>query len=49
MDAVEVSDLLGGAPVLHAVPGFTLLKEFKLPWREAGPPNHHDVRVDSDQ
>jgi len=20
-----------------------------LPWREAGPPNHHDDRVDSDQ
>ena len=24
-------------------------KEFKLPWREAGPPNHHDDKVDSDQ
>jgi len=23
--------------------------EFKLPWREAGPPNHHDDTVDSDQ
>ena len=23
--------------------------EFKLPWREAGPPNHHDDQVDSDQ
>jgi len=23
--------------------------EFKLPWREAGPPNHHDDKVDSDQ
>ena len=23
--------------------------EFKLPWREAGPPNHHDNKVDSDQ
>ena len=22
---------------------------FKLPWREAGPPNHHDDKVDSDQ
>jgi len=21
----------------------------KLPWREAGPPNHHDDKVDSDQ
>ena len=24
-------------------------KEFKLPWREAGPPNHDDDKVDSDQ
>ena len=23
--------------------------EFKLPWREAGPPNLHDDKVDSDQ
>jgi hypothetical protein len=23
--------------------------EFKLPWREAGPPNHLDDEVDSDQ
>jgi len=22
---------------------------FKLPWREADPPNHHDDKVDSDQ
>ena len=22
---------------------------FKLPWREDGPPNHHDDTVDSDQ
>ena len=22
---------------------------FKLPWREAGPPNHHDDKVVSDQ
>ena len=21
----------------------------QLPWREAGPPNHHDDKVDSDQ
>ena len=26
-----------------------LQQVFKLPWREAGPPNHHDDRVDSDQ
>jgi len=24
-------------------------REFKLPWREAGPPHHHDDEVDSDQ
>jgi len=24
-------------------------REFKLPWREAGPPNHHDDEVVSDQ
>ena len=24
-------------------------REFKVPWREAGPPNHHDDKVDSDQ
>ena len=24
-------------------------REFKLPWREASPPNHHDDKVDSDQ
>ena len=27
----------------------TWKKEFKLPWREAGPRNHHDDKVDSDQ
>ena len=24
-------------------------REFKLPWREAGPPYHHDGKMDSDQ
>jgi len=27
----------------------TCKREFKLPWREAGPPHHHDDKVDSDQ
>jgi len=27
----------------------TRKREFKLPWREAGPPNHHEDTVDSDQ
>ena len=25
----------------------TRKREFKLPWREAGPPNHHHAKVDS--
>ena len=24
-------------------------RQFKLPWREAGPPDHYDDKVDSDQ
>jgi len=27
----------------------TWKRGFKLPWHEAGPPNHHDDKVDSDQ
>ena len=27
----------------------TWKRKFKLSWREAGPPNHHDDEVDSDQ
>ena len=27
----------------------TWKREFKLPWREAGPPNHLNDHVDSDQ
>ena len=27
----------------------TWKREFKLPWRAAGPPNHPDDKVDSDQ
>ena len=27
----------------------TWKREFKLPWREAGPPNHLDDKEDSDQ
>jgi hypothetical protein len=27
----------------------TWKRELKLPWREAGPPHHHDDKVDSDQ
>ena len=27
----------------------TWKREFELPWREAGQPDHHDYKVDSDQ
>ena len=27
----------------------TWKREFKLPWRKAGPPNHHDDKGGSDQ
>ena len=27
----------------------TWKRDFKLPWREAGPPNHLNDKVDSDQ
>ena len=27
----------------------TSKRGFNLPWREAGPPDHHDDKVDSDQ
>jgi len=27
----------------------TLKREFKFPWRKAGPPDNHDDDVDSDQ
>jgi len=46
----------GGPKVYTPVPNVqgylahkTWKREFKLPWREAGPPNHHDDKVDSDQ
>ena len=35
-------------PVINVVWGFRK-REFKIPWREAGPPDHHDDEVDSDQ
>ena len=34
---------------LQHLPPLPWKREFKLPWREAGPPNHHDDKVDSDQ
>ena len=45
--------VLGGVAVSYEqgtpVDKATWKKEFKLPWREAGPPNHLDDKVDSDQ
>jgi len=35
--------------MVSAPPQATWKREFKLPLREAGPPNHHDDTVDSDQ
>ena len=46
---------LGGGGVIgsgqQVCPAFkaTWKRSFKLPWREAGPPHHHDDKVDSDQ
>ena len=40
--------LLGERLKSPGVPGVGS-REFKLPWREAGPPNHDDDKVDSDQ
>ena len=42
----------GGAALPMAVLGLSSahgVRELKLAWREAGPPNHHDDQVDSDQ
>ena len=36
-------------PVIHVMYSLQRNREFKLPWREAGPPNHHDDKVDLDQ
>ena len=39
----------GGASASDTGGKFELSWEFKLPWREANPPNHLDDQVDSDQ
>ena len=45
--------VLGAAAWHGAVKGgrcqATWIREFKVPWREADSPNHHDDVVDSDQ
>jgi len=51
--AHDAHDVLAQAPLIvirgKALGKATWKREFKLPWREAGPPNHHDNKVDSDQ
>ena len=51
---VRTAGLAGDSPSIDDMPAegrckATWKREFKLPWREAGPPNHHDDKVDSDQ
>ena len=36
-------------PSTRKVDKATWQRDFKLPWREAGPPTHHDDDVDSDK
>ena len=38
-----------GPPATEGRSKATWKREFKLPWREAGPPNLHDDKMDSDQ
>ena len=45
-DMTDEDDTESGVYLYEAV---GQLGQFKLPWREAGPPHHHDDRVDSDQ
>ena len=47
MSEVSLSSLRVGSTLW--VEGGGWKREFKLPWREAGPPDHHDDEVDSDQ
>ena len=37
------------SPVKEGKYKATWKREFKVPWREAGPPNHLDDKVDSNQ
>jgi len=53
MGATAVLEMVAEMPPLmneDMIPPFcSPQRGFKLPWREAGPPNHHDETVDSDQ
>ena len=46
-----VVQLSGGVSPFHleGICKATWKRKFKLPWREAGPPNHLNDKVDSDQ
>jgi len=46
---IETSLTAGAFSRVHGMTHGPPVKEFKLLWREAGPPNHHDDKVDSDQ
>ena len=48
-DAVELGLREGGEAEGEGRYKATWKMEFKLPWREAGPPNDLDDQVDSDQ
>jgi len=39
----------GAGKKFHPLPDFAAGTARSLPWREAGPPNHHDDKVDLDQ
>jgi len=45
---VRMNTLIGELPYEGRYEA-TWKREFKLPWREASPPNHLDDNVDSDQ
>ena len=48
-DGASASDALAPTPAWASKYKATWKREFKLPWRQAGPPNHLDDKVDSDQ
>jgi len=49
MAALSDADLIQSRFLQRGRYKATWKREFRLPWREAGPPNHHDDKVDSDQ
>jgi len=49
MQVREDASLMVGPEIDSGTHNATWKRGFKLPWREAGPLNHHDDKVDSDQ